>query len=127
MRRTLLILTAFALVATGCSSGRSSRDPFAGGAGGGAADARLMVQVVNRNFNDATVWAVSGARRDRLGITPSNSNASYTVNWSGVRELRAEIDLVGGGRFTTPPITASSGDRVTLIIESRLTSSYLRR
>lgn len=127
MRRFLLVSTVFAAVAAlACSAGRTRDDPFAGSSEEG--EDVLTMHVANRNQDNATVYAVSGPRRVRVGITRGNSERTYTVDWpGGPRELQAEIELARGGRYTTTSIAASGGSRVSLIIERQLRNSYLQR
>lgn len=126
IRSTPSLALAGVLLAAACASGaRPTRDPFAGPSSEARAPG-LQVRVINRNFYDARIHAVVGARRIRLGVVSGNSEEVYPLNWQVTDQLSMEIDLVGGARFITPPITASPDERVTLTVESRLENSRLR-
>lgn len=128
MRRSLLLSATTAAVSTllACSTLTPRGDPF-DRASQGEAGRQLHIEVVNRSYSDATVYAISRTRRVRLGMAPSIANRTYSIDWSGgADELRAEIDVLAGGEFTTRAITASPGESVTLVIEDPLRNSYLR-
>lgn len=128
MTRRPLVLILILLTATaGCAGSGSRSDPFAR-AGRGPGGERLSLEVINRSYSEATIYALGTVGRDRLGLVPSTTTRDYSIDWSGgAQELRAEIDLVGGNRFVTAPITAYPGDRITLVVERQLRNSYLRR
>ncbi len=91
-----------------------------------AAAGVIRIDVVNNNFNEATVRAVSRAER-RLGIVPGNGQESFTLAWPVADDLRIHIDVLAGGKFTTNRVSVSPGDRVYLTVASPLYRSLLRR
>lgn len=130
--RRLLVCAAVLGTAVALACGTTGRrgDPFAGsgsGPAGGSDEPGLVVNVQNRNFADATVHILSGGRRTRVGTTPSNSNRSFSIEWpGGPRQVQAEIDLFGGGNYTTAAVPSAPGDRITVVIQPQLTQSYIR-
>jgi hypothetical protein len=55
------------------------------------------------------------------------SEGHFTLAWPAARDLRIQIDLLAGEQFTTPLISVSPGDRVSLVIELVLSRSMLTR
>jgi len=125
VRRSTLVTVAGALllVLASCAAGpRAVGDPFEGGRrSSGRSDEPaedIRISVRNSNFNDATIYAVSPGRRRRLGRVDGNGQSEFRVPWNAGNEIRFEIDILGGGRCTTRTISASSGMRLAVIIDS---------
>lgn len=116
-----VLLTAW--VASGCAGSAQPSNPF-DSRGSGAESVR--VNVVNNNFNEATLRAIYRTER-RLGVVSGNSEASFDVPWLGVNDLRIRIDILAGDSFTTNRISASPGETLFLTIERPLHRSWLRR
>lgn len=114
-----------ASVLGGCASGSAGDNPFDEGGQGEERSVRIEVQ--NRNFNDATLYALSDGRRQRMGTVTGNSSGSVSISWPGDRTLRIEIDLLAGGDYTTPSVLVSPGERLQLVIQPNLRRSYIQR
>lgn len=84
------------------------------------------MNVINNNFNEATLRAIYRTER-RLGVVSGNSRASFDLPWPGVNDLRIRIDILAGDSFTTNAVSASSGETVFLTVERPLYRSWLRR
>jgi hypothetical protein len=108
----------------GCSS--SSRSPFID-----QEDARINIEVVNFNFQDATVYALWLGERRRLGVAAIGRDGRFMLPWPTSHELRFEIDLLAGSNCTTWAILADPGDVILLEIRSTMVPSldceYYRR
>ena len=103
-RRTFLLTVAAA--ATGCTMGPQRRpNPFDAQGGGNS----IKIEVVNRNFNQATLVALSPVRR-RIGIVGGNSSQSFSFAWSSGDQLRIHIDLLAGAA-PRPTRSPSSPER----------------
>jgi hypothetical protein len=113
------VLPALAAVATSsCALGSSgvAGDVF----GGGSSGATTLV-VRNRNFNDATIWAVFSAERFRLGTVTGNTEAVLGIpNVNRSDPMYLEIDLVGGERCRTEALIVDPGDELQLDIVPNL-------
>ena len=116
-RRAALLPAALALVtlaATACA-GTTQSDPFTD-----PGDRSIRIDVTNLNFNDATLHAIRGAERHRLGIVSGKGSASYTLGWPLSMPLRIEIDLLAGDACTTRALQVDPGDVIDLQIEMDL-------
>ena len=117
-------LVALILAVAGACSTPQRRDPFEGG--GEAASTSIRINVENHNFNEATVRAVGRTER-RLGTVPGNGNQSFTMAWPAVNDLRIQIDILAGDRYTTNRVTVAPGESVYLTIANPIYRSLLRR
>ena len=77
----------------------------------------IRIEVTNLNFQDATLPALRGGERQRLGTVSGKGTAVYTIEWRTPLPLQIEIDLLAGGECTTRPITLDPGDEYALQIE----------
>ena len=77
----------------------------------------IRIEVTNLNFQDATLHALRGGERHRLGTVSGKGSAVYNLEWRNPLPLQIEIDLLAGGRCTTRPITLDPGDEYALQIE----------
>ena len=116
-------VTAVALVLAGCAGATERSNPFDRGA---AAARSIRINVVNNNFNEATLRAVSRTER-RLGVVSGNGRESFTVAWPTVDDLRIRIDLLAGDEILTNRVSVGPGDTVYLTIANPLYRSLLRR
>lgn len=86
---------------------------------GGAAEPSLhqpvVVEITNQNFYDATLWAVTGSRRERLGFVPGYGRATFSFAWVAP-QVRLEIALQGVGSYRTEAITVSAGETLQYAI-----------
>lgn len=110
-RKLLATLVPVALVASACAAA-SQADPFSS-----AGSRSIRIEVVNLNFNDATLHALRGGDRQRLGIVSGKGSASYTMDWPMPQPLRIQIDLLAGGDCTTRAMQVDPGDIIELQIE----------
>ncbi|MDE2804054.1 MAG: hypothetical protein OXN18_02800 [Gemmatimonadota bacterium] len=118
-----LAMAVVAMALAGCAGSVEPSNPFAGGA---AAARSIRINVVNNNFNEATLRAVSRTER-RLGIVPGNGRESFTLAWPTVDDLRIRIDVLAGDDILTNRISVGPGDTVYLTIANPLYRSLLRR
>jgi hypothetical protein len=110
--RAVLFLTAFLVVS---SAGCKAIAP--GLFGERRARPMIRIDVTNLNFQDATLIALRGGERHRLGTVTGKGSASYTLEWRTPQSFQIEIDLLAGGRCTTRPVTIDPGQQINLQIE----------
>jgi len=121
----ILIFATSLMLLAGCAGivGRGDWDPFRSGD-----DRRVSVVVVNQNISHVSVAVLAPGHRTRLGTVAGNSREGFSVPWTGRRDIRFELEAVGGERQTTVPLSISPGESVELIVRSPLrTSSVARR
>ena len=100
----------------GCGGGSNVRNPF-------EADQELVhIQVLNRNFADATLHSVVTGSRRRLGRVTGHGSATFRLDWPHSRPLRIEINLLAGQSCITRQLNVDPGDVVQLQIEPNLSS-----
>lgn len=109
--------------ASACAGTTQPSNPF-DSRGSGAESVR--VNVINNNFNEATLRALYRTER-RLGVVSGNGRQSFDLVWVGVNDLRIRIDILAGDSFTTNRVSVSPGETVFLTIERPLHRSWLRR
>jgi hypothetical protein len=110
--RAALLLAAVLLVSTaGCKSiapglfGEKRTKPT------------IRIDVTNLNFQDATLHAIRGGERQRLGTVTGKGSASYTIEWRIPLPLQIEVDLLAGGSCITRPETLDPGQSIQIQIE----------
>lgn len=118
--RRLAVAAFLVLLGTGCGSVSRVRNPFAGG---GGEEEQIRVRVENQNFNDATVHALRGGERIRLGEVTGKSDKSFTVRWNFSVPVEFEIHLVGGGSCVVRSFPVDPGDRIWVRIPTELYAS----
>ena len=111
--RALQVIAMSALVG-GCA--HSASDAF------GGAPRPIRIDILNRHFSDASVWAVFRAERIRLGTVTGKSDGTFQLPWKGTEPVYMEIDMVGGERCVTDVLTADEGDIFYLEIQPELSS-----
>jgi hypothetical protein len=87
----------------------------------------VTIEVVNRNFYDATIYYVfPSTGRQRLGLVGGNSTRTFTIPWHP-GEIRMIMDLVGANASLTDELTADRGDQLMLEIlpQAHLTSGRI--
>ena len=104
-----LAMAAVAVALAGCAGSVERSNPFEGG---NAAARSIRINVVNNNFNEATLRAVARTER-RLGIVPGNGRESFTVAWPTVDDLRIRIDLLAGDDIITNRVSVGRATRCT--------------
>lgn len=100
----------------GCRTGSAAKDPFGGDRGMN----QIRIEVRSLNWNDATLYALSGGERRRIGVVPSMGEEEFVFDWRMSDVLRIEIDLLAGDRCVTREMMVDPGDRIYLQIESDL-------
>ncbi len=80
----------------------------------------VTVQVENRNFYDANVYAFRSGYRLRLGRVVGKTSETFTFRWMQA-ELRMLIDFIGGGQTVSEKTMVHPGlsDNLRLIIDAR--------
>jgi hypothetical protein len=113
LHRTALLLLPLAMAAC-ATGGKQSGDPFRSASG----EQEIRIKVLNRNFYDATIWAVvRGARHSKLGVVVGKQDAEFRMPWTFSEPLQLEIDLLTGNmRCRTDPLTVDPGDILELQI-----------
>jgi hypothetical protein len=82
--------------------------------------AGLTVEVENRNFNDATIYAFENGNRLRLGRVTGKTSETFTFRWYQ-NQLQMIVDFTGGGWIMSEsqPVHPGLDDYLHLIIGSR--------
>lgn len=118
--RTLTVV-CIALGATACYSANGRRrNPFGAP---GSSDGSVRVRVENLNFSDATIHALRGGERVRLGQVTGKSESNFRIRWNFSLPMQLEVDLVGGSGCQIRPITVDPGDKVFLHIPIQIGST----
>lgn len=110
--RTAVVAAVLAGGSVGCASSNDP-GPFQG-------DPTINIEVVNRNYMDATLFAQWLGGRRRLGIVTGARTAVYELEWEQPQELQLEIDMLAGDKCLTPPIMVNPGDIITVEIDMEL-------
>lgn len=110
-----LVLT---LAACGSGAGRAL-NPFAP-EGSRRNDGRVRVLIENQNFGDATVHALRGGERIRLGDVTGKSERSFTVRWNFSLPMEFEIHIVGGQGCRVRAMPVDPGDSVWVRIPTQV-------
>lgn len=98
----------------GGSGGVRNPNPF-------EADEDLVrIEVLNRNFADATLRMLVAGSRRTLGRVTGHTNRTFRLEWPYSRPLRIEIDLLAGQNCITREIFVQPGDVLELQIEPGL-------
>lgn len=118
----LVVLLGVAL-ASGCAG--SIPSPFEEGVGSPQGrEINVWVQNQQRNAVEVTLLGVGGQRLP-LGRIDAGRSGMFPIQWRGGL-IRAQCQIVGGGRFTTPAITLTSEATVFVTVATRLRSSSIR-
>lgn len=116
-------LALLALTLPGCGNGMArAANPFAP-AGSRGNDGQVQVRVDNQNFGDATIHALRGGERFRLGEVTGKSEKSFTVRWNFSLPLEFEVHLTGGQGCRVRAMSVDPGDRVWVRIPTEVTMS----
>jgi len=120
---TLALLMPMAVL-VGCShQGRSTGSSFSSDPGSNS----VRIYVTNRNFMDATVWAVTTGTRKKLGTVIGKQEEVFTLPWDFSTDLWLEIDMLAGGRCTTEPLPVDPGDDLEVVIDVDMNGSPMCR
>jgi len=117
-RFLIALFAAFALSGSACAR--------TGQAAGDLAPATSIgLSVMNQNFLDMDVYAVSDGLATRLGTVTGNSNRSFSLHSSlASRDLRIVATPIGGnGRASTGEVVVSPGQTIEFRIGSILRNS----
>ncbi len=80
----------------------------------------VTLAVENRNFSDATLYALSeGGHRLRLGTVPGNGADTFRFRWQ-YGDIRIEIKLLAGGKQVTQSMLVDRGDELELVVQATL-------
>jgi len=96
-----------------------SKNPFAA-PGTGRGDGSIRVRIENQNFGDATVHAIRGGERIRLGQVTGKSEKDFTVRWSFSLPLEFEVHIIGGQGCGVRPLSVDPGDNVWVRIPTHI-------
>lgn len=116
-RNPLIALALVAALAPACAlfPGRSSEpDPDEE-----PVPREITLQVDNQNFHDATLYAIRGGERRRIGNVSGLKTGQFSFVWTDL-DLRVEIHLLSVGSYFTSPIMIEPGDEVKLTVQPNL-------
>ena len=119
LRLSAVLVLALGLAA--CAK-PESKNPFAT-PGSGRGEASIQVRVENQNFGDATIHAIRGGERIRLGQVTGKSDKSFTLRWNFSLPLEFEINIIGGQGCGVRPMSVDPGDRVWVRIPTQIGAS----
>lgn len=114
----VLALIVFPVLVGGCASGRTAYP-------GEGPSREIEIEVLNLNFNDATLHALRLGQRVRLGIVTGKQTEIFRLEWPISLPIQIEIKLLAGDRCVTRELTADPGDRLYLEIPLDLNSGAL--
>ena len=116
--RARAAVAVLALALSGCFSGWGRPDnPFRPG---DSPPVDIRVSVENQNFSDATIYAVRGGQRTRLGDVTGLSESTFTMRLEYAIDLYFEGSLVGRQSCRTSSIPVNPGDHVRVRIPANL-------
>lgn len=75
----------------------------------------FIIEIENDNFNDATVYALRGGLRLRLGFVGGFGRDTFKFRWPD-GDLRIEIKLLAVGSYYTQVMSLDQGDELRLTI-----------
>ena len=114
--RTILVCLLPGAMA-GCgggSGGVGNPNPFE------ASNELVRIEVLNRDFAQATVRAIYTGTRRTLGRVSGHSSATFSLEWPFARPLRFEIGLLAGQNCVTRELNVQPGEVLELQIEPGL-------
>jgi hypothetical protein len=77
---------------------------------------QVRIVVINHDFQDATLYAVSAGERRRLGVVTGKTEANYQIPWRLVGPLQIEINVLTAGSCTTDTLQVEPGETLELQI-----------
>jgi hypothetical protein len=116
--RVALLAVVVAGAGFGCGVSRAP-SPFAS-----PEDQRIVIEVINHNFQDVTLHALWLGRRVRLGTILGTRSANFRLAWDQTELLRIELDQLAGESCVTELISATPGEIIFLEIPSHLEVGY---
>jgi hypothetical protein len=75
----------------------------------------FVIEISNDNFHDATLYAVRGGYRLRIGSVSGFRTATFKFRWPD-GDLRIEIKLLAVGSYYTQVMSVDQGDELQLTI-----------
>jgi len=111
-----MLLVLLVLLVSACSSART---PYSGNP---EQAEQIDLEVVNLNFNQATLYTIRFSERRRLGAVPGKGTQNFRIPWESSAPLRVEIQILSGGSCVTREMTADPGDAIYLEVASNLVS-----
>lgn len=117
-RATLVAALVLPVTLSACATAGS---PFTGQ----EAEREVEIEVLNLNFSDATLHALRGGQRVRLGVVTGKRQDTFTVAWPTSLPIQIEIRLLGGERCVTREMFVDPGDRLYLEIPIDLSMGAL--
>lgn len=100
----------------------TGRNPFAA-PGTGRGEGSIQIRVENQNFGDATIYAIRGGERIRLGKATGKAEQNFTLSWNFSLPLEFEINIIGDQGCGVRALSVDPGDRVWVRIPSHIGSS----
>lgn len=120
VRPWLPAVALMALSLGACSQGWGrAKNPFTAP---GSDEGEITVRVENHNFGDATVHALRGGERIRLGNVTGKSEQDFTVNWTFSLPMEFEVNIIGGQGCRVRPMTVDPGDKVFVRIPTEISA-----
>ena len=124
-RNAFILVASLALVVGGCQTGRQlvvgeADDPFR--SSDRAGDITIFVE--NNVFSEATVTAVTGVGRRRLGRVGGNRRENFTMALTMATDLQLELDFLAGPTCITDRMSVAPGDALQLTIRSDYSNLY---
>ncbi|MSR07312.1 MAG: hypothetical protein EXR93_09650 [Gemmatimonadetes bacterium] len=113
----VLLFLLVVLVAGACIFPRRAADP--GDLPSDPWEGPITVSVENQNFYDATIYAVSGTSRERLGNVRGLGADRFSFTWKAT-EVYFIIALLAVGEYPTEQISINPGDQLELTIDPAL-------
>jgi hypothetical protein len=104
----MLLIAAALVLGSGCAS---SGDPFDDGT---RPPDLVEIEVVNRNFNQAEIWALGLGGRRRLGIVQGKATETFALPWAASGYLRLEMQILSDGTCLTDELDTDPGDLLYL-------------
>lgn len=119
--RPFLPLAAVVVLGLSACVKPTALNPFAPrGSRPGEGSVRVLVE--NQNFGDATVFALRGGERIRLGTVTGKSDENFTVRWNFSLSMEFEIHIIGGQGCRVRPMPVDPGDRVFVRIPTEVST-----
>jgi hypothetical protein len=119
LRVSTVLVLALGLAA--CAKPQA-KNPFAA-PGTGRGEGSIQVRIENQNFGDATIHAIRGGERIRLGQVTGKSEKSFTMRWNFSLPLEFEVNIIGGQGCGVRPMSVDPGDHVWVRIPTQIGAS----
>lgn len=108
-----------ALVVLAFSACASSRAPYSNGEDHAGT---IELEVVNLNFNQATLYTIRFSERRRLGVVQGKGTETFRIAWEHSAPLRVEMSILSDGSCTTREMNVDPGDALYLEVASNIAS-----